>query len=240
MAPTGNGALRAVLLDLDGTLLDTIPDLAAASNAMRAELGLTPLPQSTLATYVGKGAEVLVHRALTESLDGRADPEGFARGMAAFERHYEQMNGRHACLYPGVREGLDAMRALGLRLACVTNKPQQFTDPLLMRSGLASYFELTLGGDALPRRKPDPLPLLHAAERLGAAPAETLMIGDSFNDAQAARAAGMPVLVVPYGYNEGRPAATIDADGIIESLPRAVDWILARGNARARERREGD
>ncbi|MBN9430313.1 MAG: phosphoglycolate phosphatase [Burkholderiales bacterium] len=221
-------AIRAVIIDLDGTLLDTIPDLAAASNAMRVDLGLPPLSQQTIARYVGKGAEILVHRALTDSLDGRVAAEHFERGMAAFHHHYERENGRHARLYPGVAEGLAAMRALGLRLACVTNKPQQFADPLLVRAGLAPYFELTLGGDALPRRKPDPLPLLHVGERFGAPPAQTLMIGDSSNDARAARAAGMPVLVVPYGYNEGQPVSSIDADGVVESLLQAADWIAAR------------
>jgi phosphoglycolate phosphatase len=216
---------HAVLIDLDGTLLDTAPDLAAAVNAMRDEFDRPPLPEATVAAYVGKGAEVLVHRSLGGGLDARVDEALLARGLAAFERHYRRTNGQHARIYPGVREGLDAMRAAGLALACVTNKPQEFADALLQRAGLHRAFGLVLGGDALPRRKPDPLPMLHAARVLGASPARTVAIGDSANDALAARAAGMTVLVVPYGYNEGRDVATLDVDGVVGSLLEAAERI---------------
>jgi phosphoglycolate phosphatase len=222
---TARRALRAVLIDLDGTLLDTIADLAAAANAALADLGQAPRPLATMSTFVGKGVEVLMHRALTGELDGRADPDRFERGIDAFHHHYELINGRHAELYPGVLEGLEAMRAMGLQLACVTNKPQSFSEALLERTGLAGYFQLVLGGDALPRKKPDPMPLLHACERFGVAPAEALMIGDSTNDAQAARAAAMPVFIVPYGYNEGRDPRSIDADAIVDSLAAACALI---------------
>lgn len=216
---------RAVVIDLDGTLLDTAADLAAAVNRMLRDLGRDMLPEATVAAYVGKGAEVLVHRALGGGLDARVDAALHARGHDAFLRHYRDTNGRHARAYDGVREGLDAMRAKGLRLACVTNKPQAFADPLLERCGLRAAFELVLGGDALPAKKPDPMPLLHAARHLGAAPAEVVAIGDSVNDALAARAAGMTVLVVPYGYNEGRDVGSLDVDGIVGSLSEAAALI---------------
>ena len=215
----------AVALDLDGTLLDTAPDLVAAANAMRGELGMPPLPFDRVVSYVGKGAEVLVHRALTERLDGRADDAAFARGREAFMRLYAMFNGRQTRDYPGMREGLAAMRAAGLRLAVVTNKPMTFTVPLLERTGLASFFEFAIGGDTLPQKKPDPAPMLHACERLGLSPSRVIAIGDSVNDALAARAAGMPVLAVPYGYNEGRDVRELDVDGIVPSLLDAASLL---------------
>jgi phosphoglycolate phosphatase len=216
---------RAVIIDLDGTLLDTAADLAAAVNLMLAELGRPVLPEAVVAAYVGKGAEVLVHRALGGGLDARVDVATHERGHHAFLRHYRVTNGLHARAYEGMHEGLAAMRGKGLRLACVTNKPQAFADPLLERCGLREAFELVLGGDALPLKKPDPAPMRHAARALGATPAEVVAIGDSVNDALAARAAGMAVLAVPYGYNEGRDVRTLDVDGIVDSLLEAAALI---------------
>jgi phosphoglycolate phosphatase len=192
---------------------------------MLHELGREALAEPVVASYVGKGADVLVHRALGGGADARVDAALHARGAAAFARHYALENGRRARAYHGVREGLDAMRAMGLRLACVTNKPQAFADPLLERCGLRGDFELVLGGDALPRRKPDPMPMRYAAECLGAPVHEVVAIGDSLNDALAARAAGMPVLAVPYGYNEGRDVRLLDVDGIVDSILEAARRI---------------
>lgn len=216
---------RAVLIDLDGTLLDTVPDLAAAANAMRGDAGLPPLPQDVVATFVGKGADVLVHRALSGSLAGRVDDDAFQRGRAAFQRHYLRENGRTARLYPDVVDGLEHMAAAGLRLACVTNKPAAFTAPLLAAAGLARYFAAVVSGDTLAVRKPDPGPMLHAARLLSVQPSEAIAIGDSLNDALAARAAGMPMLAVPYGYNEGLPVDAIGADAIVSGLLDAARRI---------------
>ena len=216
---------RAVLIDLDGTLLDTIDDLAAAANAMLVELGLAPRPIAELRSFVGKGAESLVQRALTGQLDGRVEPQRLAEAAAVFRRHYARENGISARCYPGVREGLAEMKSKGLGIACVTNKPVAFTMPLLERTELLSSFDIVIGGDSLPRKKPDPDQLLHACAGFGVAPGEALMIGDSVNDALAARAAGMPVFVLPYGYNEGRDVATLDADAVIESLAHAARLI---------------
>ena len=216
---------RAVLIDLDGTLLDTIDDLAAAANAMLVELGLDPRPVLEMRSFVGKGAESLVQRALTGRLDGHVEPERLNEAVSVFRRHYTRENGVSARCYPGVREGLALMRAMGLGLACVTNKPVAFTLPLLERTGLMSDFDIVIGGDSLPRKKPDPAQLLHACDGFGIAPGKAVMIGDSVNDARAARAAGMPVFVLPYGYNEGQDVATLDADAVIESLAHGARLI---------------
>lgn len=216
---------RAVLLDLDGTLLDTVADLAAAVDAMLVELGRAPAGERAVRTWVGKGARVLVRRALAGSLDAPFDGAAVDAAMPAFERHYARENGASAQLYPKVVEGLEAMRAKGLVLACVTNKPQAFTDALLARTGLATFFAAAVGADARLARKPDPAPLLLACERLRVAPMHAVAIGDSMNDVQAAHAAGMPVMVVPYGYNEGRPASTLEADAHVDDLLQAAARI---------------
>jgi len=222
---TSRVSARAVIIDLDGTLLDTAADLAAATNLMMLELGRQSLPQATVASYIGKGVEVLVHRALGGALDARVDHDLHARGHDAFMRHYQVENGRHSRPYDGVVEGVAAMRAKGLRLACVTNKPKSFADPLLAHFGLAQCFELIVGGDTLPLRKPDPMPMLHVAQRFEVDPLKIVAIGDSLNDALAARAAGMPVFAVPYGYNEGRDVRTLDVDAVFDSLLIAADHI---------------
>ncbi len=207
-----------VIIDLDGTLVDTAADLAAAVNAMLADLGRQDLPVEQVARYVGKGAEVLVHRALTGTPDGRVSPGEFEPAMRAFLAHYQRENGRHARLYPGVREGLEAMRAKALRLAVVTNKPAAFTGPLLAMTEVAEFFELVVSGDTVARKKPDPLPMLHVCERFGLPPQRMVAIGDSMNDALAARAAGIAVMTVPYGYNEGRDVRSLDVDAIVPTL----------------------
>jgi phosphoglycolate phosphatase len=218
-------AARAAIIDLDGTLLDTATDLAAAVNGMLLALGRAALPVSQVATYVGKGIEVLVHRALTLSLDGRVPEEQFAPAIQAFNEHYRRENGRHASAFPGVVDGLEAMRRAGLKLAVVTNKPVDFTVPLLDATGLARHFDLVVGGDTVARKKPDPLPMLHVCARFGVAPEQVVAIGDSLNDALAARAAGMAVLAVPYGYNEGRDVRSLDVDAIVDTLFEASRLI---------------
>ena len=214
-----------VILDLDGTLLDTAADLAAAVNAMLAELGRAPITVEQVANFVGKGADVLVHRALTGRADGTAPPELFEVARGSFYAHYARENGLHASVYPGVLEGLRAMRAQGLRLAVVTNKPSDFTAPLLERCGLLAFFELLVSGDTVPRKKPDPMPMLHVCERFGLPPQRMLAIGDSMNDALAARAAGIPVVAVPYGYNEGVDVRSLDVDAIVDTLIVAAQLV---------------
>ena len=216
--------VKAVTIDLDGTLLDTIPDLAAAANLMLRELERPPLDEALIRTFVGKGIQNLVERVLAVAFDGAAAGL-LPRALPIYERCYESVNGRHTTIYPGVLEGLDALRAGGFALACVTNKSARFTLPLLDQVGLASYFREVVAGDTLPRKKPDPLPLIHACWSLGVAPRDMLMVGDSVNDAQAARAAGCPVFCVDYGYNEGRDVRELDIDAIVGSIIEATRLI---------------
>jgi phosphoglycolate phosphatase len=209
----------AACIDLDGTLLDTIPDLAAAANAMLGDLDMAPLPQEDIRRFVGKGAEVLIQRTLAAagapSLPG--DPR-YEAARVRFYANYRRLNGSAAVIYDGVRDGLEGLAGLGLKLACVTNKPVEFIAPLLQRFDLEGFFDFAIGGDTLPFKKPHPGQLLEACRRWSLPPAHVLAVGDSINDAEAARAAGMPVYLVPYGYNEGRPVEAADVDGIVSSL----------------------
>jgi phosphoglycolate phosphatase len=218
--------VRAVMIDLDGTLLDTIPDLAVAANMMLNELGRPALPEATIRNFVGKGINNLIERTLTNSMDGKPDPDLFKRALPIYDRCYKSVNGKHTTMYAGVQEGLDALRAQGFPLACVTNKSERFTLPLLDYVSISQYFKVVVAGDTLPQKKPEPEPLLHACGKLGVQPHEMLMIGDSMNDAQAARAAGCPVFCVTYGYNEGHDVQTLDVDAIVASLVDAIPLIL--------------
>jgi len=215
----------AVVLDLDGTLLDTVDDLAVAANAMLEELGFEPLPEPAIRTHIGKGLQNLVTRCLAEVTGAEPTAAQVERALAVFEPHYRANLCVRTRPYPGVVEGLEALRQAGFPLGCVTNKAERFTRPLLTQAGLAHYFDLVLGGDTLPRKKPDPMPLLYAAQHFGVAPGELLLVGDSPNDTRAARAAGCPVVCVPYGYNEGTEVQDLDCDAIVagvDEVPRLV------------------
>ena len=210
--------IQAIVIDLDGTMLDTAPDFLYAINAMRAELALTPIDIETVKRFVGKGSENLIHRVLSLDFDAKQVETHFAAALDAYQRHYLSINGDHSRLYPEVIEGLEALRAQDLRLACVTNKPLAFTLPLLQKKGLSAYFEVTYGGDSFPRKKPDPIALQQVCTDFCLLPPQVLTIGDSSNDAQAARAAGCPVWLVPYGYNHGESIQNADSDGIVSTL----------------------
>jgi len=232
-----DGLFDAAIIDLDGTLVDTLGDFVVALNLMLADLSLPRVERAVVERLVGKGSEhlirsVLVHvskvptaiigRALT-AIKTEADVARiFPAGWASYQRHYLAINGLHAHVYPGALQGLHLLQDQGLKLACLTNKPTAFAVPLLKAKGLDFFFSQVFGGDAFERKKPDPLPLLKTCEALGSLPARTLMIGDSSNDAQAARAAGCPVLLVTYGYNHGEPVHGVDADGFVDTLA-AVD-----------------
>lgn len=217
--------IKAVMIDLDGTLLDTACDLAAAANMMLRELGREELPLETIQSYIGKGIQKLVKRSLTGSLDDEPDVELFDRAMPIYERDYAKTLSINTRPYPGVIEGLNALREADFRLACITNKAEAFTLPLLRATGLRDYFDIVLSGDSLPKKKPDPMPLLHACKHFGIPSHEMLLIGDSLNDAEAARAAGCHVFCVPYGYNEGRDVRELDCDAIVESVYAATKLI---------------
>lgn len=218
----------SVLFDLDGTLLNTIPDLTDGVNGMRMALGLPPLRQDIVSTYVGKGSEVLVRRALQDNLrpEESIEPELLAQGMDLFYQYYHTVNGDKTVIYEGVLEGLRAFREQGVKMAVVTNKPEEFTEPLLVNTGLAAFFDHAVSGDTCERKKPDPMPLQHACQLLNSRPQDTLMIGDSLNDVQAARAADIAVVAVPYGYNEGQGVQNLGADAIVSSIDEAALWAL--------------
>ena len=213
------------MIDLDGTLADTVPDLAVATNLMLRDMGRPELAPELVRTFVGKGIPKLVERALAGRLDGSIPEEVLARAVPVFERCYTAVNGRHSAVYPGVREGLSALRAAGFPLACVTNKAGSFTVALLDHLDLARFFEQVVAGDTLPQKKPDPAPLIYAARKFHVAPGEMLVVGDSVNDALAARAAGCPVFCVTYGYNEGRDVRELDVDAIVTSLEEAAGLV---------------
>ena len=212
--------VKAVLFDLDGTLLDTAPDLASAANAMLAELGRPGHSLVTIRDFIGKGIPNLVGRCL--GYPGESAAPDARAALAVFKRHYAAVNGRHTRIYPGVREGVEAMRRAGLKLACVTNKAAAFTEPLLEIMGLARYLDMIVSGDTLSQKKPHPLPFLHICANFGIEPGEALVIGDSRNDVAGARAAGCPVFCVPYGYSEGEDVRDLGCDAIVASLEEAA------------------
>jgi phosphoglycolate phosphatase len=217
----------AAIIDLDGTMVHTAPDFHVAINRMREELGLGPLAIETITDFVGQGTENLMRRVLAVDYAPAEVEVHFPRALETYMRHYTPINGVYSTVYPGVREGLEALRAKGLRLACVTNKPVGFARSLLEKMDLAGYFDILYGGDSLSKKKPDPYPMLKVCEDFGLEPAQVVAIGDSSNDARAARAAGCRVLNVPYGYNHGEPIHGVDSDGIVPTLLDAAHLISA-------------
>ncbi len=210
------------LFDLDGTLVDSAPDLAAAVDQMLEHLGRTPVGIDRVREWVGNGASVLVRRALARQTDWEpAQPKDdalFNDALAIFFHAYGQINGRHAVVYDGVEACLARLKEHGCKLAVVTNKPEQFVAPLLEQMGLDHWFDLSVGGDTLPVKKPDPTPLLHAMEALGGTRGTTVMVGDSSADIDAALAAGLPCVAVRYGYNFGQSVDALGADAVVDSL----------------------
>lgn len=217
-------SVSAIVIDLDGTLLHTAPELSEAANRMLRDMDYPPVSQDLLASYIGNGIGWLVKRALTGDMHATPDAALYEHALPIFEKHYTGLL-LESKTFDGVIEGLDAMKVAGFRLGCITNKLARYTGPLLQGIGLAKYFEVTLSGDTLPEKKPHPLPLLHAAKFFGVPIEQLLLIGDSLNDTLAARAAGCPVFCVPYGYNHGEPVETLDLDAVIANLPAALPLI---------------
>jgi phosphoglycolate phosphatase len=208
--------LQSVTFDLDGTLLDTIADLAEACRLMLDELGEPTRTPDEVHSFVGKGMAVLVERCLTR--DRAPTTERLAQAIESFKRHYTAVNGSNTRIYPGVLAGLEAWRNGGFRMGVVTNKPAVFTEALLERMGIADFFDVVVSGDTTDHKKPHPEPILHACRWLGVEPARNLHIGDSLNDVLAARAAGCAAFCVPYGYNEGRPVDSAECDALVSDL----------------------
>ncbi|MCC7121361.1 MAG: phosphoglycolate phosphatase [Gammaproteobacteria bacterium] len=218
---------RAVLFDLDGTLVDSAPDIAAAADRALADCGVPGRGIERIRGYIGGGAERLIHRCLTDRLDGVAERALFDAAFAAFFKHYAADLTTRTQPYPGVIETLASLAARGYRLGCVTNKPARFTTPLLTALALAPYFDAVVAGDTLPVKKPDPAPLLHAMTRLGTQVATTTMVGDSMADLNAARAAGMRVLCVSYGYSPTARLADHAPDALIDRMPDLLPLLPA-------------
>jgi phosphoglycolate phosphatase len=219
--------IEAALIDLDGTMVDTADDFAAGLNGMLAQFDAEETTREEVMGYVGKGSEHLIKSVLAPRFAEIDAQSRFDEALALYQDEYAKINGRHTHLYPDVEAGLSALRDQGIRLACVTNKPHRFAVELLQQYGFARYFEVVLGGDSLPKKKPDPLPMLTACERLGVKPQAAVAIGDSENDALAGRAAGMATLTVPYGYNHGQPVQKIESDGIVATLLEAAKAVAA-------------
>ena len=208
-------AFQAAIVDLDGTMVDTVGDFEVALGRTLQDLGFQPVERAFIQRTVGKGSEHLIRSTLAH-VD--APLALYDRAWDRYQHHYLAINGQHSDVYPGVVEGLRALRGAGLQLACLTNKPTAFARPLLAQKGLSDFFDQAFGGDAFARKKPDPLPLLETCKALGTQPSRTLMVGDSSNDAAAARAAGCPVVLVNYGYNHGEPVEAAAPDAILSQL----------------------
>lgn len=229
MLPT----IQAAIIDLDGTMVDTLGDFEFALNRTLADLDLPPVTRSLVERTVGKGSEHLIRSVLAHQL---ALPKAgvsacvtvealYEPAWQRYQHHYLSCNGQNAQVYLGVQEALQALSQAGLTLACLTNKPLSFAKPLLKAKGLDGFFTQVFGGDSFERKKPDPLPVLKTCEALGTAVANTLMVGDSSNDAQAAHAAGCPVVLVTYGYNHGRPVQETPAAAWLDSLAQLPQWL---------------
>ena len=207
-----------ILIDVDGTLVDSVPDLAFCVDSMMTQLGRAPWGEERVRDWVGNGVERLVKRALVGKLKGEPEEADFERAYPIFLDLYAENTSKRSCLYPGVREGIDLLKAGGYKLGCVTNKAAQFTEPLLRELGLYDDFSIVISGDTLAQKKPDPAPLLHAAEFFGCQPENALMIGDSVSDVAAARAAGFQIVCMSYGYNHGVDIREAAPDAVIDAL----------------------
>ena len=222
-------AVDAVLFDLDGTLVDSVADLYLGVCGMLRDLGRPPIPVEDVRAYVGRGMHNLVKRVLAGNLEASEDPTPAPQhAVDSFRHHYAEANGKHAACYPGVVEGLEMLKAKGIPMAVITNKPDAFTLPLIEHLGLGGFFDVVVGGDRFPRQKPDPMPLIWTCGRLGVAPRNTLFVGDSVNDFLAGRAADCHVYLLPYGYNEGKDVRELACDAIVPTVASAAERIVKR------------
>ena len=213
-----NNQPQMVLIDLDGTLIDSVPDLAFCVDSLMAELGLPARGEAKVRQWVGNGIERLVKRALLDQLDGEPEQALLDKALPIYLDLYKENLSKRSRLYSGVKEGLQFLHDAGYKLGCITNKAAAFTEPLLKDLGIYDYFRIVVSGDTLPVKKPDPLPLLHAAKFFKVEPNQALMIGDSISDVKAARAAGFQVVCVSYGYNHGEDIRDAHPDAVIDSM----------------------
>jgi phosphoglycolate phosphatase len=216
-----------VLIDVDGTLVDSVPDLAWCVDAMMHELGMPEHGEQKVRHWVGNGVERLVKRALIDNLEGEPDEVLYKKALPIFQGLYIDNTSKRSCLYDGVLEALEFLKGTGVQMGCVTNKASQFTIPLLEDMGIKGYFETVICGDMVERKKPDPLPLLLAAEQMGADPEKSLMLGDSMSDVKASRAAGFGIVCMSYGYNHGEDIRDSKPDAVVDSMAdikNIIDW----------------
>jgi len=209
---------KLVLIDLDGTLVDSVPDLAFAADAMMNDLNLPVRGESKVRNWVGNGVERLVKRVLTEDLHAEPEADLFEKAYPIYYEHYLASNGQYSRLYPGVEDGLAFLKQNNFTIGCVTNKAESFTLPLLKAKGILDYFSVVVSGDTLPQKKPAPEPLWHAAKQVNVEPEQCLMLGDSQHDVKAARNAGFQVIAVSYGYNHGEDIRDAKPDAVIDSF----------------------
>ncbi|NOU41257.1 MAG: phosphoglycolate phosphatase [Methylotenera sp.] len=212
------------MLDLDGTLVHTAPEISRAANSMLAKLNLPTLTAAQITTYIGDGATTLIKRCLTERIDGAPEPALLATAQALFFEYYAQIV-TESQLYPNALAGLIAIKNAGLRTACVTNKPSSFTLPLLQKYDLLRYFDLVVSGDTLPRKKPEPDQILYVCEQFGVSVQNVAMVGDSKTDISAARSAGCRMFAVPYGYNQGQRIEATEVDALIDNIGDVLDLV---------------
>ncbi len=225
---------KMVLIDLDGTLVDSVPDLAYCVDGMMKRLGLRPHGEEKVRDWVGNGVERLVKRALVGELEGEPEEQTFQKALPLFLELYDENISQRSHLYPGAREALEFLKNAGIRRGCVTNKAARFTEPLLRHLGVLEDFQVVVSGDTLEKQKPDPAPLIYAARALDVAPADSLMVGDSVSDVTAARAAGFSVVCVTYGYNHGQDVADAHPDALIDSLAELESLVGAEASALSR------
>lgn len=216
-----------VLIDLDGTLIDSVPDLAYCVDEMMKQLGMPVRGEAAVRDWVGNGVQRLTERALINSVEGMPDQDLMDKAYPIFLELYKENTSKRSCVYEGVVEGIEWMKAQGYRVACVTNKAEAFTVPLLKDKGLYDYFEVVVSGDTCAEKKPHPMPLLYAAEQLGVKPENALMIGDSKSDVKAARAAGFHIFCMTYGYNHGEDIRDYEPDAVMDSFMELPNYLEA-------------
>lgn len=216
---------KLIMIDVDGTLIDSVPDLAYCVDKLMIALGRKPWGEAKVRHWVGNGVPKLVERSLTGELEGVVNQGDFDRAYPLFLDLYAENTCKRSYLYEGVHEGLDYLKSKGYLLGCVTNKAEQFTLPLLKDLGIFETFALVISGDTLAKKKPDPLPLLYAAEFFAVAPTSSLMLGDSISDVSAARAAGFEIICMSYGYNHGMDIRNADPDLVIDSMAELKHYL---------------
>ena len=216
---------KLIMIDLDGTLVDSVPDLSYCVDQLMSAMGRDKCGEGKVRQWVGNGVPKLVERCLTGELEGEVNQADFAKAYPIFLDLYAQNTVKHSCLYAGVREGLDYMQQQNYILGCVTNKAEQFTLPILKHFGIFDDFGIVISGDTLEQKKPDPLPLLHAAKFFGVKPNDALMLGDSISDVKAARAADFAIICMSYGYNHGNDIANAKPDLVIDSMSELKAYL---------------